>query len=69
MIVTNMILTVMLLCFMIDISKYSEYFDNKCIFKVRNETETKHNETKRHTTKRNTTKRNERRRNETKYVY
>ena len=28
-----MILTVILLCFVINISKYSEYFDNKCLFK------------------------------------
>ena len=33
MIVINMILTVILLCFVINISKYSEYFDNKCLFK------------------------------------
>jgi hypothetical protein len=33
MIVTNMILTVILLCFVINISKYSEYFDNKCLFR------------------------------------
>jgi hypothetical protein len=29
MVVINMILTVILLCFVINISKYSEYFDNK----------------------------------------
>ena len=33
MIVTNMILTVILLCFVINMSKYSEYFDHKCLFK------------------------------------
>jgi hypothetical protein len=33
MIVINMILTVILLCFVINVSKYSEYFDNKCLFK------------------------------------
>ncbi len=33
MIVINMILTVILLCFVINVSKDSEYFDNKCLFK------------------------------------
>ena len=32
MIVTNMILTVILSCFVINISKYSEYFDNTCLY-------------------------------------